>query len=73
MAIDVTDYADLKGSDLATYERALGGLTSLERVLSWGRAQEPARGIEEILTQDEYTHDVIMPADGGCYLVFDTT
>ena len=26
-----------------------------------------------IITQDEYTHDVVMPHENGCFLVYDTT
>ena len=46
--------------------------TSLERVLNWGREQRPPIDIESILTQDEYTHDVLIPFEGR-YLVYDTT
>ena len=46
--------------------------TSLELVLNWGRAQRPPIDIESILTQDEYTHDVLIPFEGR-YLVYDTT
>lgn len=46
--------------------------TSLERVLDWGRAQRPPVDIETILTQDEYTHDVLIPFEGR-YLAYDTT
>jgi len=41
--------------------------------MAWCRAQEPARRLAEIVTQDEYTHDVIVAGDGQPYLVFDTT
>jgi len=45
--------------------------TSLERVLKWGRELRPPLEIESILTQDEYTHDVLIPFEGR-YLVYDT-
>ena len=48
-------------------ERTLG------EVLAWGRRQTPVRTVTEIVTQDEYTHDVIMALDAPHYLVFDTT
>jgi hypothetical protein len=47
-------------------------LTTLERALDWGRRQQPPLSVEAILTQDEYTHDVLIPY-GERYLVFDTT
>jgi hypothetical protein len=47
--------------------------TSLERVLEWGRGQRPVRRVEEIVTQDEYTHDVLVPLEEPFYLVYDVT
>ena len=46
---------------------------TLGDVLSWGRAQVPPRSVAEIITQDEYTHDVVMELEAPHYLVFDTT
>ena len=46
---------------------------TLGDVLSWGRAQSPPRSVTEIVTQDEYTHDVLVEIDAPHYLVFDTT
>ena len=46
---------------------------TLADVLSWGRAQTPPRSVTEILTQDEYTHDVLIAYETEVYLVFDTT
>jgi hypothetical protein len=62
--------------DPATAE-SLEALTSLfhtlEDVVRWGLAGKPRRMIEEVVIQDEYTHDVVMPYADGLYLVFDTT
>jgi len=51
----------------------LRGQRTLGDVLSWGRAQAPPRSVTEIVTQDEYTHDVLVEIDAPHYLVFDTT
>lgn len=48
-------------------------LTTLERVMRWGRDQAPPCPILEIVTQDEYTHDVVLRPAAGIYLAFDTT
>lgn len=48
-------------------------LVTLERVMQWGRAQEPPCPILEIVTQDEYTHDVVLRPAADVYLAFDTT
>ena len=73
MTIPLTWHFEIEAREKAEWEATLAGLTSLERVLAWGRAQEPKLVIDEILTQDEYTHDVIMAGTRGRYLVFDTT
>ena len=52
---------------------AVADHTTLERVLEWGRTQVPPRRVEEIITQDEFTHDVLVPLDESQYLVYDVT
>jgi hypothetical protein len=51
----------------------LARLTMLEDVVRWGHAQKPPRGIADVVIQDEYTHDVVMPLAPGRWLVFETT
>ena len=46
---------------------------TLADVLQWAREQQPARQVVEIVTQDEYTHDVVLPFDGSHFLAFDAT
>jgi hypothetical protein len=47
--------------ELARFRIALRELRTLAGVLEWLRIQEPSRLVAEIVTQDEYTHDVIVP------------
>jgi hypothetical protein len=58
---------------LARAARELAQRHSLADVLQWAREQRPPRQVAEIVTQDEYTHDVVLPFDGGHFLVFDAT
>jgi hypothetical protein len=46
---------------------------TLEDVVRWGLAQKPPRMIQSVVTQDEYTNDVVLLAADGVYLVYDTT
>lgn len=73
MSVPLINYANLEPSERGTLERTLAELTTLERVLGWAKGLRPAVGVEEILTQDEYTHDVLIPGPSGRYLNFDTT
>ena len=52
---------------------ALRGQRTLGDVLEWGRSLTPVRRVTEIVTQDEYTHDVIFGLADRVYLVYDTT
>jgi hypothetical protein len=49
MTVPAIDYAALSSNELAVLKSGVGGLSSLERVIAWGRSCQPARGIEEIL------------------------
>lgn len=46
---------------------------TLEEVVRWGLAQKPPLLIQDVVVQDEYTHDVVIPYRDGLYLVYDTT
>ena len=59
--------------ELARFRIALRELRSLGSVLGWMTAQDPPRAVNNIVTQDEYTHDVIVPWSERLVLVFDTT
>jgi hypothetical protein len=50
----------------------LGERRTLADVLDWARAQHPPRTIHEIVTQDEYTHDILIELEPRIWLVFDT-
>jgi hypothetical protein len=58
---------------LAHVDAAFAHRHTLADVLAWGRAQSPPRVVSEIVTQDEYTHDVVLPFDGSHFLAFDAT
>ena len=72
-AIPLHDYADLSAADCAALEAIVQPLRTLADVLAWGRSQTPPAIVAEIVTQDEYTHDVVVEASGRPYLAFDTT
>ena len=46
---------------------------TLEEVVRYALAATPPRLIHSVVVQDEYTHDVVVPAGAGRYLVYDTT
>jgi hypothetical protein len=47
-------------------------LPTLADVVRFGLAQSPPQTIVDVVVQDEFTHDVVLPWNGQ-YLVFDAT
>ena len=64
---------DIPSRELSRFRIALRDLRTLGPVLDWLRVQDPPRIVREIITQDEYTHDVIVPWSERLVLVFDAT
>ncbi len=65
--------APIDPATAADIEVLMGLWKTLEDVVRWGLMGNPRRMIAEVVVQDEYTHDVVMPYADGLYLVFDTT
>lgn len=51
----------------------LAALHMLGDVVRWAARQQPPRAILDVITQDEYTHDVVLHYRDDLHLVFDTT
>ena len=60
------------GEIVAEVERVFSQCFTLADVMAWTAKQHPRVQVAEIVTQDEYTHDVVLPY-GSLYLSFDTT
>jgi hypothetical protein len=67
------DLATLPDRERARLQEQVDRLRSLADVLDWARSREPPVTAPEVITQDEYTHDVLVPVSAGRYLDFDTT
>jgi hypothetical protein len=65
--------ANVPPETLASIEVIVTGQRTLEDVVRWGLAQRPARLVERVVVQDEYTHDVVIAWAHDVYLVYDTT
>lgn len=67
------DLAGLSAPQLEELQRAVAGHRMLEHVARWGYAQTPFVEIRDVVEQDEFTHDVIVPLPDGLVLVYDST
>ncbi len=52
---------------------AVAGHHSLDAVVQWGLAATPPRYVVDVVVQDEYTHDVVVPWGDDLWLVYDAT
>jgi hypothetical protein len=47
-------------------------LQTLEQVMNWAFGRKPPGELVTVVTQDEFTHDVVIKAASNLWLVFDT-
>lgn len=73
MPVRLIDRTGLEEDERQRLRDALAPQTTLEKLLEWGRSRTPHLRVEEIITQDEFTHDVVVPYDRGLYFAFDVT
>lgn len=71
------NYSTAGGDEIARIERELAGQQNLSDVMTWAGSYPPGTFIptvvSNIVVQDEFTHDVIVPFRDGLVLVYDTT
>ena len=70
--IDVIAIEPLHPDAIVPLGHELRRLRTLADVLAWLRTLSPPRTVTEIITQDEYTHDVVAAYDEERWLAFDT-
>ena len=73
----LVNHANLTPERLAEVEAELSGQKNLADVLRWAGSQKAGvfvpTVVSEVVVQDEFTHDVIVPWRDGLVLVYDTT
>lgn len=69
----LTDRAGLPAGELAQLTARIAGHTTLGHVVRDWATGQPPRPIADVITQDEYTHDVIIAYRDEIHLVYDTT
>ena len=73
----VLNHANLPPETVADISRELSAQENLKDVMAWALSS-PRRTfipsvVAEVIVQDEFTHDVIVPWRDGLVLVYDTT
>jgi hypothetical protein len=74
--LSISNYSSLSQEEFASLSRELKQHSSLAKVLTWASTKSPddvlPQTVAEVVTQDEFTHDVIVPFR-DLFLVYDTT
>lgn len=73
MAMQVIEHVSLTVPERSWLQGAVAGIHNLGDLLDWAGTLEPPVVSPEVITQDEYTHDVLVPIPDGRLLAFDTT
>ncbi len=71
--MDITFNAQPPADQRDEIELAVQGHRALSDVVLWAAAHRPPLLIADVVVQDEYTHDVVMPLRVGVCLVYDAT
>jgi hypothetical protein len=73
----VVNHANLSVEEIAQIERELSGQQNLNDVMKWALSHPKdlfiPSVVANVIVQDEFTHDVIVPYRNGLVLVYDTT
>jgi hypothetical protein len=77
LSMQLINRANLSSEQLAQIESQLTEHRSLAAVLSWGFKQPTGtvlpQIVADVIVQDEYSHDVIVPWRDGLVIVYGTT
>ncbi len=70
--VEVKNNSRLKPGVFRGLKNRLKLIKGLNLALQWALAEPSVKNIPHVITQDEFTHDVIFEADDW-FIVFDTT
>jgi hypothetical protein len=74
--VEIDNVSSLEAADFASIKDELEPHSSLTQVLAWASTKPKGdvhpQTVAEVITQDEYTHDVIVPYR-DVFLTYDTT
>ena len=69
----LSDFAGLPARDRDELGRIVSEHRGLDDIFAWGRRQSPPVVPADVIKQDEFTHDVLVPLPSGLWLVYGTT
>jgi len=69
----LNDFATLSPVEYSELAATVARHEGLDQIFAWGRSQLPPIHPAEVIKQDEFTHDVLVPLPGDRWLVYGTT
>jgi hypothetical protein len=73
MALPLADFAHLEPEEREELLRVVAEHHGLDDIFAWGRRQSPPVHPADVIKQDEFTHDVVVPFPKGRWVVYGTT
>ena len=73
MSVPVENRAELPTEEFSHLARSLANHHSIKRAVDWLTGHDPPIAPSGMVTQDEYTHDILVPYPGGLWIVYDST
>ena len=73
MTLPFHDYAGLTPGERDGLLHTVSTHRGLDDIFAWGREQTPPVHPADVIKQDEFTHDVLVPLPSGRWLVYGTT
>jgi hypothetical protein len=68
--VPFADHASLAPSEREALAEIVAHHRGLDDIFEWGRKQAPPLVPDDVVKQDEFTHDVLVPFPGGRWLVY---
>ena len=71
--VPVENRANLAADDVARIAELVELHQSIKQAVDWLAAHDPPLTLADMVTQDEYSHDILVAYPGGLWLVYDST
>jgi hypothetical protein len=72
-AVPIENRANLGEADFGRIAEAVAGHRSIRHAIAWFARQVPPLVPADMVTQDEFSHDILVAYPGGLWLVYDST
>jgi hypothetical protein len=71
--VPVESRAELPAVEFAALAEVVSAHRSMKHVLDWALGRRPPLSLADMVTQDEFSHDFLVPYPGELWLAYDST